>query len=267
MRVYTGKVLGAFLVFVTLGVVGGLVGFFVGHMFDSGLVRAIRMTGPDGLHALQQEFFDTTFIMLGYIAKADGRVTESEIAQAESMFAQLRLTPSQRASAIKRFQRGAEPQFDPSDELIRFRRTASLRPQTSQTLLLFLVSMGLADGRLDTAEREALARVAKSLGISDQILTQVINMVAAQASFAGGRERQQYQSQRSKIADAYRAIGVSPDVDNRELKRAYRRLMSENHPDKLSARGVPKEMVDVATERSKNITTAYDLIKEFRNLR
>jgi DnaJ like chaperone protein len=92
-------------------------------------------------------------------------------------------------------------------------------------------------------------------------------MVAAQASFAGGRERQQYQSQRSKIADAYRAIGVSPDVDNRELKRAYRRLMSENHPDKLSARGVPKEMVDVATERSKNITTAYDLIKEFRNLR
>ena len=109
MRVYTGKVLGAFLGFVTLGVVGGLVGFFVGHMFDSGLVRAIRMTGPDGLHALQQEFFDTTFIMLGYIAKADGRVTESEIAQAESMFAQLRLTPSQRASAIKRFQRGAEP--------------------------------------------------------------------------------------------------------------------------------------------------------------
>ena len=113
MRVYTGKVLGAFLGFVTLGVVGGLVGFFVGHMFDSGLVRAIRMTGPDGLHALQQEFFDTTFIMLGYIAKADGRITESEIAQAESMFAQLRLTPSQRASAIKRFQRGAEPHFDP----------------------------------------------------------------------------------------------------------------------------------------------------------
>ena len=151
MRVYTGKVLGAFLGFVTLGVVGGLVGFFVGHMFDSGLVRAIRMTGPDGLHALQQEFFDTTFIMLGYIAKADGRVTESEIAQAESMFAQLRLTPSQRASAIKRFQRGAEPQFDPEEELLRFRRTASLRPQTSQTLLLFLVSMGLADGQIGRA--------------------------------------------------------------------------------------------------------------------
>jgi DnaJ like chaperone protein len=56
-------------------------------------------------------------------------------------------------------------------------------------------------------------------------------------------------------------------VDDRELKKAYRRLMSENHPDKLSARGVPKEMVDLATERSQNITTAYDLIKESRGLK
>ena len=212
MRVYTGKVLGAFLGFVTLGVVGGLVGFFVGHMFDSGLVRAIRMTGPDGLHALQQEFFDTTFIMLGYIAKADGRVTESEIAQAESMFAQLRLTPSQRASAIKRFQRGAEPQFDPAEELSRFRRTASLRPQTSQTLLLFLVSMGLADGQLDAAEREALARVAKSLGISDEALTRSHQHGGRTSEVLAERrqqQRRQYQPQRSQAQQMLiRALGV-----------------------------------------------------------
>ncbi|MGB2199649.1 MAG: TerB family tellurite resistance protein, partial [Luminiphilus sp.] len=170
MNVYTGKILGSLLGFLTLGVIGGLVGFFVGHLFDSGLVRAIRMTGPDGLHALQQEFFDTTFVMLGFIAKADGRVSESEIAQAEAMFSQLRLTPSQRASAIKRFKRGAEPDFDPSAELLRFRRTASLRPQTAQTLMLFLVGMALADGRLETAERNALSRVAKALGISDMAL-------------------------------------------------------------------------------------------------
>ena len=108
MNVYTGKILGSLLGFLTLGVIGGLVGFFVGHLFDSGLVRALRMTGPDGLNALQQEFFDTTFVMLGYVAKSDGRVSESEIQQAEAMFAHLRLTPSQRASAIKRFKHGTE---------------------------------------------------------------------------------------------------------------------------------------------------------------
>ena len=269
MNVYTGKILGSLIGFLTLGVIGGLVGFFAGHLFDSGLVRAIRMTGPDGLHALQQEFFDTTFVMLGYIAKADGRVSESEIAQAEATFSQLRLTPSQRATAIKRFKRGAESDFDPSAALLRFRRTASLRPQTSQTLMLFLVGMALADGRLDTAERNALARVAKTLGISHVALQRIISMVAAQANFGDQRQhrRQQYQPQRSQLADAYKALGVSADVDERELKKAYRRLMSENHPDKLSARGVPKEMVDLATERSQNITTAYDLIKESRALK
>jgi DnaJ like chaperone protein len=69
------------------------------------------------------------------------------------------------------------------------------------------------------------------------------------------------------LAEAYQAIGVKPDVDDRELKKAYRRLMSENHPDKLSANGVPKEMVELATERSQNITTAYDLIKQSRGLK
>ena len=268
MNVYTGKILGTLLGFLALGVIGGLVGFFVGHLFDSGLVRAIRMTGPDGLHALQQEFFDTTFVMLGYVAKADGRVSESEVAQAEAMFAQLRLTPSQRASAIKRFKRGSEPEFDPSEELARFRRTASLRPQTSQTLMLFLVGMALADGRLDTAERETLSRVARMLGMSDAALQRIISMVAAQANFGNQRQqRQQYQPQRGQLSDAYEALGISADADDRALKKAYRRLMSENHPDKLSARGVPEEMVALATQRSQNITSAYDVIKASRGLK
>lgn len=60
---------------------------------------------------------------------------------------------------------------------------------------------------------------------------------------------------------------MKPDIDDRELKKAYRRLMSENHPDKLSANGVPKEMVELATERSQNITTAYDLIKQSRGMK
>ena len=267
MNVYTGKILGSLLGFLTLGVIGGLVGFFVGHLFDSGLVRAIRMTGPDGLHALQQEFFDTTFVMLGFIAKADGRVSESEIAQAEAMFSQLRLTPSQRASAIKRFKRGAEPDFDPSAELLRFRRTASLRPQTSQTLMLFLVGMAYADGHINTAEMGALIRVANSLGISDNALQRTISMVAAQANFGTHRERQKYHPQKSQISNAYKALGVSSSIDDRELKKVFRRLMSENHPDKLIARGVPKEMIDLATERSQSITAAYDLIKAERGLK
>ena len=267
MNVYTGKILGSLLGFLTLGVVGGLVGFFVGHLFDSGLVRALRMTGPDGLHALQQEFFDTAFVMLGYVAKSDGRVSESEIQQAEAMFTHLRLTPSQRASAIKRFKHGAEQNFDPSGELLKFRRTASLRPQAVQTLMLFLVGMAYADGQINSAEMNALTRVANSLGISDKSLQRTISMVVAQANFGAHRQRQKYHSEKNQLTNAYKALGVSPSVDDRDLKKVFRRLMSENHPDKLSARGVPKEMIDIATERSQSITAAYDLIKAARGLK
>ena len=269
MNIFLGKILGTLVGSAALGVIGGLVGFFVGHLFDSGLLRAIKMSGPDGLGELQKEFFDTTFVMLGYIAKADGRVSETEIAQAEAMFAQLRLSPTQRDNAIKRFKAGAEADFDPTPELSRFRRIVALRPNTSHTLMLFLVSMALADGRLDKSEDAALTRVALALGISDAALQRIVSMVAAQANFGGQRQqqRQQYQPQRSQLAEAYQALGVRPDVDDRDLKKAYRRLMSENHPDKLSARGVPKEMIEIATERSQNITTAYDLIKQSRGLK
>ena len=92
-------------------------------------------------------------------------------------------------------------------------------------------------------------------------------MVAAQANFGTHRERQKYHAQKSQISNAYKALGVSSSIDDRELKKVFRRLMSENHPDKLSARGVPKEMIDLATERSQSITAAYDLIKAARGLK
>ena len=84
--------------------------------------------------------------------------------------------------------------------------------------------------------------MAKTLGISDAALQRIISMVAAQANFGEQHQhqRQKYHRKKSQFADAYKALGVSADVDDRELKKVFRRLMSENHPDKLSARGVPK---------------------------
>jgi len=68
------------------------------------------------------------------------------------------------------------------------------------------------------------------------------------------------------VADAYQALGVAADIGDAELKKVYRKLMSENHPDKLIARGVPDDLVQVATARSQEITAAYELIKNHRGL-
>ncbi|MCH1553138.1 MAG: co-chaperone DjlA [Luminiphilus sp.] len=268
--IVAGKILGVFFGYITLGVAGALVGFFVGHLFDAGLWRAVRLSGPDGLRELQQEFFDTTFVLLGYVAKADGRVSEAEVAQAESLFAQLRLSPRQREAAISRFKQGASADFDVVRQLQLFRRVVLLRPATTQTLLLFLIGMALADGHLDSREREALSVIARSLGVSDSLLDRLISMVTAQSQFgqnAGGGKSYAPPKPRNQLSEAYQALGVSSSVSDGDLKRAYRKLMSENHPDKLSARGVPEEMIQMATERSQKISAAYDVIKESRGIR
>jgi DnaJ like chaperone protein len=68
-----------------------------------------------------------------------------------------------------------------------------------------------------------------------------------------------------RLADAYTAIGVTPDSTPAEIKRAYRKLISKNHPDKLASRGLPESMRAVAEERSREINKAYDLIKTARD--
>ena len=69
------------------------------------------------------------------------------------------------------------------------------------------------------------------------------------------------------LADAYAALGLEQSVDDKALKRAYRKLMSENHPDKLIAQGVPEDMIRLATERSQEIQAAYDMIRKSRGLK
>ena len=69
---------------------------------------------------------------------------------------------------------------------------------------------------------------------------------------------------KDRLADAYAALGVTPESSGAEIKRAYRKLISQNHPDKLASRGLPESMRAVAEERSREINSAYDLIKSAR---
>ena len=68
----------------------------------------------------------------------------------------------------------------------------------------------------------------------------------------------------TELATAYTALGLKADATDAEVKRRYRKLMSENHPDKLIAEGVPDELLRVATERAQEITAAYEVIQQSR---
>ena len=260
-----GKVIGGFIGLLVGGIVGLVVGVFIGHAFDRGLAQTLRFGSPENLERIKTSFFETTFLLAGHLAKADGRVSQQEIDHTEQLFVQMGLSAEHRRRAIELFRRGAASDFQLEATVNAFLQTCGPQRQLQQTMLLFLISLALADQVIDPAEHGALVRIAKLMGLGTAQLEQLLRMAQAQDHFHG---RGGYAAQPgTSLEDAYTALGVSSDVDDKALKRAYRKLMSENHPDKLIAQGVPEDMVKLATERSQEIQAAYEMIRKHRGLK
>ncbi len=261
---FYGKLIGGVIGLLTGGIFGLVLGVVIGHLFDRGLTHTLRFGSPEQIERIKQCFFETTFLLCGYLAKADGRISRQEIDHTESFFTQMGLTSEQRRRAIELFRRGAAPDFHPEPVLATFLQTCGHQRQLRQMLLVFLVSLALADNRLEQAELDALTRIATPLGVARGQLEQLLRMARAQEHFHG---RDGFSPQPGTgLDDAYAALGVTPEVSDRDLKRAYRRLMSEHHPDKLIARGVPEDMVRLATERSQEVQAAYEMVKKSRGI-
>ena len=262
-----GKLIGGVLGFGAAGIVGAIVGVVVGHFFDRGLGRAMGFDyGADRVH-VQQLFFETTFSVMGHLAKADGRISEQEISRAEMLIARVGLSAGHRQQAIVFFKRGAEADFELEPAIARFVNEGGRNPRLAILLLEFLVSMALADGVIHPAEQDILNRTASGLGINAPQFQQLLAMLMAQHDFG---QRGKYQGggtaapRVDSLAKAYQALGVESSASDSEIKRAYRKLMSEHHPDKLIAKGVPEDMLKLATETTQEIQAAYELIKQSR---
>ncbi len=251
-------------------VIGFVVGFFLTHKFFGALFGAVlgyflfdknRRPGISGeqLQQAQQLFFKTVFNLLGHIAKADGHISEMEVKLTEAYMDKMGLTPEHKREAIRLFKEGASADFSLQDALNIYRQVGSRSPNLSQMLLVYLINLAMIDGDLDANERELLQQIAEGVGFSRVAFEQLLRMVGAQNSFA-----QNQPHRADELALAYEALGVTSDASDADIKKAYRKLMSQYHPDKLMGQGLPEDMIKAATERSQEIQAAYDLIKKSR---
>lgn len=251
-------VLFAFIGLLLKGATGFVVGAFVGWLAS----RLAHQAVVARLRRAQVQFLDTTFSVMGALCKADGVVSREEIQVAEAIFVRLHLSPEQKARAKAEFGRGKSPNFDLDAELTKFRLAVPRSAVLYQLFLQLQLMAVAADGEVHPAEHAMLLRVAHALGLSRLAVAQLEAFLRAAANRVGAHEM----PTAKRLDDAYAVLGVTPDASDHEIKRAYRKLMSENHPDKLAAQGIPENMRQIAEERARDINAAYDLVKKTRNL-
>ncbi len=244
---FWGKVFGSMAGFAFGGPLGALVGAFAGHAMDR-LREQGEALGLSGSQAARQTTFAVAAIVLGAkTAKADGHVSRAEVAAFKQVF---RIPPAEKANVgrifnmAKRDARGFEPYARQVAALFRD------EPAVLEELLAGLFHVARADGPLRPAQREFLRQVAGIFAIREPAFARVEAGFAPQS---GG--------------DPYAVLGVGPSAGDDEIKAAYRRLIRENHPDTLMAKGMPPEFVQVANERMAAINAAYDEIGKRRGLR
>lgn len=241
---------------------GGFTGFIIGGAIGAFLLNRIKRRLIGKLQNIQSGFVESVFAVMGAVCKADGVVSQNEIAVAEAMFTRFRLNESQKTNARAAFNRGKAPEFDLDGELQRFMRVSGGQPALLQMFLQVQVSAVAADGVVHPAEHAMLVKIARGLGLPESQVDQLEAMLrGAHYSQAGGNQRSSVQ----QTDDAYKVLGVSAQDSDDDIKKVYRKLMSENHPDKLAGRGLPESMREMAEERTREITHAYDVIKDARN--
>jgi DnaJ like chaperone protein len=240
-----GKLLGGVAGFALGGPIGALLGAAAGHRLDSTQRPAPAAPGQTPRLTL---LIDHGFALMGHIAKADGRVSEAEIAAAEAWMQRLRLDAAQRRRAMDRFALGKQADFSVPGSVAELRAGAGSDLRVLQTVLQMQVSVAQAEGQLSAASRRALAGVLGQLGLPAALLDALLGQA---------QNRRPRHAAQPRIDQDYAVLGVPADADPATIKRAYRRLMARHHPDR--AGNDP-----AATARAQAINDAYRRIREAR---
>ncbi|MCG6201224.1 co-chaperone DjlA [Psychromonas antarctica] len=255
-------------------------------------------------HQERQEcFFYSTFSVMGHIAKTKDQVTPADIQVANVYLDQMPLqgqtsidceynllnalqtakhrmqvvstfavandscllnslqTTKHRMQAHSAFSAGKDKDFSLLQTLSEFVHMAGEDRNVLQMFLGIQIKMAYTDGLIHSEKRETLYNIAEHLGFSSFELNRLLRMIAGQHHFH--QENQQEESE----DDSYKILGIKNKASDKEVKRAYRKLMSQYHPDKFASKGLPKEMMQLTKEKTQYIQRAYETLCKSQGLK
>ncbi|MCK5872638.1 MAG: co-chaperone DjlA [Methylococcales bacterium] len=263
---WKGKAVGAIAGFMIGHSLGAIIGGVLGHLIDRIKMRSLAYLNVEEQQSVQQVFFATTFSVMGHLAKADGIVSKAEIDLASHIMDQMQLSPEMRHEAIILFNQGKRDDFPLTQTLEDFHKYCGHRKHLPLMFLEIQVKAAFADGYLHENEEILLLKICEYFKLSKRQYLRIKSRAQAQYRFQQYYQQQSHAALYSKnnLKDAYEVLGIDSKKSDAEIKNAYRTLISQNHPDKLVAKGVPDAMMTLATEKTQQITKAYELIKEAR---
>ncbi|MCO6419401.1 TerB family tellurite resistance protein [Siccirubricoccus sp. KC 17139] len=258
---FWGKVIGGVAGFVTGGPLGAVVGAALGHAADQGgspfgnlLGRSAAQQAADMaalLGSKEQLFAISVVVLAAKLAKCDGAVKREEIDAFKRLF---RIPPESLREVGQLFDHARDSQEDYRPFAERLGQTFADNKGMLEDVLAAFFQIARADGPLTRAEVAFLQRVQLGFGLDA-------------AAWERARDGQRPPGAAPQAGpDPYAILGVPPEATDDVVRQAWRKLMRENHPDSLAARGVPQEFVRRATEKVAEINAAWDRIKRERKL-
>ncbi|MCH3917637.1 MAG: co-chaperone DjlA [Spirochaetia bacterium] len=259
---WLGKLIGGAVGFTLGGPLGMIAGIAFGNMFDhAGETSRIsdgtpyfRQNGRMASNAEERNmtFFLATFSLLARLAQADGVVSEKERNAVNAFIDNdLKLDYAGKQAALRIFNTALTGGGTVDQFASQFYQNFANDQALLQLMVDILFRVGVADGRLDQAEEKIIRRVVSIFRFSDAYFDAMVRR------YAGA----------SVTESAYTVLGLTSQASDEEVKKAYRKMSIEYHPDTVQAKGLPDDFVAVATKKFREIQEAYETIKKERGIK
>jgi DnaJ like chaperone protein len=248
---WLGKVIGGAIGLALGGPLGAIAGVVFGHGFDVDHSEVVEHDGQrlSGNEQAQMVFFMATFSMLAKMAKADGRICDNELNTIDRFMDQdLRLNPESRKIAVTIFKTAAESAEPFENFAHQFYVHFNTQPRFLEIMLDILLRVSAADGRFSPEEERLMLSAVRIFNYSES------DYLKLKAKYIDK-------------TDKYLAVlGCDKNDSDEFIKKQYRKLVSEYHPDKIASKGLPEEFNKFAAEKFREIQEAYEIVKKDRGM-
>jgi DnaJ like chaperone protein len=245
---WLGKIVGGTLGFALGGPLGAIAGAALGHTFDASNKQHSR-TRLSYHEEAQMTFFVATFSMLAKVARADGRISPEEIHAVEHFMAnELNLTPESKRFAVEIFETAINSPMAFEDFAGQFYLQFRNQPRLLDLMIDVLLRLSVADGTLSESEEKLISSAARIFHFSEQKYNELKSRYAP--------DFEKY----------YAILGTNSSASEEEIKRQYRKLVKEYHPDTIASKGLPEEFTKLANDKFREIQDAYDAVRKERDM-